>query len=91
MIREPLTYDQQQLVLETVASHAEILQRLVGLTNMHQDDAFTVGAVRDAIHIVASAIGALADGATGAGVVGTLPDWFCGPNFAAAGKEVSHG
>ncbi|MFT4265713.1 MAG: hypothetical protein QM586_00595 [Xenophilus sp.] len=86
-----LNADQFEAVCETIAGRAETLHQLIMLSNSTCHDDFVRGVCADAADALVLAIGAMADGAIGGGIIGGANRWFYGPSFADLGKEVSHG
>lgn len=86
-----LTAAQYRVVLEVIAGQASTLHQLIMLSNDECQDQFVRGVCGDAADALARHIGAMADEAVDAGIVGDANRWNYGPNFDGLGKEASHG
>lgn len=75
-----MTGEQYRLVLQTIAGHTETLHQLTMIANGPYDE-FIRDVCASAAVALAAGIGAMADGASGAGVIGDANRWFYGPNF----------
>ena len=78
-----LTDDQVCLILEKIASQLDVaasICRNEGLRLEETNDTTSLYTFY-ALDAMLCGMGALADMASGAGVVGDVPTWFCGPNF----------
>lgn len=81
------TVEQYKLVLETIAGRAQTLfQLLAHAEGGELDEASRI--MIDAGMVIATNIGAMADTATGSGIMGNHEDWNFGLNFARLGKAV---
>lgn len=88
-VRAGLTVVQLEHVLETVAGRTRTLQQvLMMLQGTSIEDEYHRSVCIDAAEAMATAIGAMADEATGGGVIGDADSWQYGPNFADEGKAV---
>lgn len=75
-----LSDDQVKTVLEKIASQLDLaaaICRNEAQQYADHDCAYSF----HALETMLCGMGALADMASGAGVVGDVPTWFCGPNF----------
>jgi len=88
---EGFTTAQFREVLEVIASRADTLCNLLMMAQGRSGDEWEEASALDAALIIARGVGAMADEATGAGIVGDANRWNYGPNFADLGKEASHG
>lgn len=88
--RVELSTAQYKTVLEQIAEQANTLRQLLVLGNQ-DPGAWTAGVIISSARDLAVTIGAMADKAAGSSIIGDVDDWFYGPNFAAEGKEASHG
>lgn len=80
---------QFELILETIAGKARTAQQLLMLLQSSEmGEQYTQDVCLDAITDMVTAIGAMADQATGGGVIGDANCWFYGPNFDTTGKAV---
>ena len=78
-----LTDDQVLSILEKIASQLDVaasICRNEGLRLQETQELTSMYAFY-ALDSMLTGMGALADMASGAGVVGDVPTWFCGPNF----------
>lgn len=84
---QPLNTEQLRLVLQTVALRAETARQVLAHSGSEGESR---AAAIDAVDAILAGIGAIADGHSGAIIVGDADHWNFGPNFASAGKEVAH-
>lgn len=82
---ERYTFEQYQIILETIAGRAATLNNVLLLLQSNQD-ARQGSVLTDAAQHLAEDIGVIADGANGFVVHRSAEDWHYGPNFAHAGK-----
>ena len=75
-----LTDDQVRLILEKIASELDLAASICRNEAQKRTDHDSVFAFHSLDTMLCS-MGALADMASGEGVVGDAPTWFCGPNF----------
>jgi hypothetical protein len=85
---QSLNAEQLRLVLQTVALRSETARQV--LSHAGVDEEPRTAAI-DAVDAILAGIGAIADGHSGATVIGDADHWNFGPNFVDAGKEVQHG
>lgn len=79
------TPEQYRLVLESIADRAATLHQLTTIANGAYEQ-FVRDVCASAAVALAASIGAMADEASGAGVIGDANRWLCGPNFNDAGE-----
>lgn len=86
-----LSVEQCNIVLERVASCSAALQSV--LAQAIESDGQEAANLIDAGKMLATYIGSMADNAArpGGAIIGGHDRWNYGPNFANAGKGVSHG
>ncbi len=75
-----LTDQQVRLILEKIASDADLAGAVCRNEALRCNDQAT-SHIFYVVDSMLRGIGALADMASGSGVVGDVPVWFCGPNF----------
>lgn len=78
-----LTPTQYVAVLETIAGRSDTLHRLLMLVQQGEELGHEASVLIDAAESLCASIGAMADSASGAGVIGDHDRWNYGPNFAA--------
>lgn len=82
-----LTDEQVKIVLEQIASAIDLACSICR-NESAQSDGVDQRHVFDSLALMLSGVGALADMASGEGVIGDLPAWLCGPLFQRAGMAV---
>ncbi|MCY1543704.1 hypothetical protein D9M68_795320 [compost metagenome] len=86
---KPLNADQLCMVLQTIASRAEVARQAIW--RAVNDEGVALVAAAEAVATIITSISAIADSASGSTVIGNADRWNFGPNFADAGEEVQHG
>lgn len=81
-----LTREQLLIVLESVAGRAYTVNRLLMQLQASGRFSYEAEVMLDAAQQAACTLGAMADAASGANIIGSADEWHYGPNFAAAGK-----
>lgn len=90
-----MTDDQVKMVLEKIASTLDVaraicLNEAARACETIRADGSDLSHVFYALDSMLSCMGALADMASGSGVVGDMPTWFCGPLFHRR-ERAAHG
>lgn len=83
-----LNVEQLRLVLQTIASRADAARQV--LWYAAPDHGAPLVAAAEAAAMLLTSIGALADDASGATVIGDADYWNHGPDFGQAGEEAVH-
>ncbi|KPV03611.1 hypothetical protein APR50_18610 [Variovorax paradoxus] len=83
-----LSLEQLHQILQTIAGRADIARQV--LWHAGRDQA-SLGAAAEAAATIMTSIGAIADGASGADIIGDADCWNYGPSFAGDREEVRHG
>lgn len=78
------SYKQLQMFLTEIAGQLSSLNDILVMAQCAEEDQERERLV-NAAQVMAQSIGCVADHASGAGVIGDVGRWHCGPGFAQAG------
>lgn len=81
---ERYSYGQLQMFLEELAGQMAALNDILVMAQCSQVD-WERARLVNAAQVMAQSIGCVADHAAGAGVIGGIGHWHCGPAFEQAG------